>query len=453
MKLVWKLLTRKEINNNKAINDRKTGSESCPPQQDFLLKIIPNTRDKQMGKIKLFLILFISAFYFSCDNISESIENTDYKLKTENAKYIVKENNKFAFDFFKEVASFETKSNYMVSPVSLSLALGMVYNGTNGETKTAFDQVLNYNAPLLEVNQFNKNLINKLSSNADGSVMEIANSIWIKKKFPVKKEFINLNKDYYYAKVQNLDFNNPAAVVTINNWVSNKTHEKIPSIIDNISSREVLFLINVLYFNANWKNRFNVKDTHSDSFYKNETETIQVEMMKIKEKIKYFQNELFSSIILPYEKDKFSMVILLPNEQKSTKDIISNLSAENWGNWLNNYNSEKITVTIPKFKLDYKNKLNAELISIGLSIAFTDDADFNGISDTQLLITSVLQKTFIDVNEKGTEAAAATSIGIGTTSIGIEPKSFYANKPFIYVIKENVTGSICFIGKVGEPKY
>ncbi len=404
-----------------------------------------------MQKIKLLLFLFVSVFYYSCDNTEESTEGIDYKLKTENAKNIVKENNKFAFDFFKEIANSETKSNYMVSPVSLSLALGMAYNGANCETKIAFDQVLNYNMSLLEVNQFNKNLINKLSSNADGSILEIANSIWIKDDFPVKKEFINLNKDYYFAKVQNLDFNNPTAVETINNWVSNKTHEKIPKIIDQINSRDRLFLINALYFNANWKYRFDVKNTQSNPFYKSETETVQVEMMTIKEKVNYFKNALFSSIILPYEKDKFSMVILLPNKNKSTKDIIVNLSAENWESWLNNFNPEEITVTIPKFKLEYKNKLNDELINMGLSVAFTDTADFSKISDIPLLISSVLQKTFIDVNEKGTEAAAATSIGIGTTSIGL--KSFYANKPFIYVIRENITGSICFIGRVGEPKY
>ena len=404
-----------------------------------------------MQKIKLLLFLFVSVFYYSCDNTEESTEGIDYKLKTENAKNIVKENNKFAFDFFKEIANSETKSNYMVSPVSLSLALGMAYNGANCETKIAFDQVLNYNTSLLEVNQFNKNLINKLSSNADGSILEIANSIWIKDDFPVKKEFINLNKDYYFAKVQNLDFNNPTAVETINNWVSNKTHEKIPKIIDQINSRDRLFLINALYFNANWKYRFDVKNTQSNPFYKSETETVQVEMMTIKEKVNYFKNALFSSIILPYEKDKFSMVILLPNKNKSTEDIIVNLSAENWESWLNNFNPEEITVTIPKFKLEYKNKLNDELINMGLGVAFTDTADFSKISDIPLLISSVLQKTFIDVNEKGTEAAAATSIGIGTTSIGL--KSFYANKPFIYVIRENITGSICFIGRVGEPKY
>lgn len=406
-----------------------------------------------MKKYKLLVFLLVAIVYSSCDNSGEPIENIDYKLETHNAKAIVKENNKFAFDFFKEIANSETKDNFMVSPVSLSLALGMVYNGADGETKTAFDEVLNYSTPLLEVNQFNKDLINKLSSSSDGSVMEIANSIWIEESFFVKDEFINLNKDYYSAKVQNLDFGNSASVDIINDWVSNKTHDKIPKIIDQISPSEVLFLINALYFNANWKYKFDEEDTQNAPFYKNEIETVQSKMMNMTENVEYFKNDLFSSIILPYQEDKFSMVILLPNEQKSTNDIISNLNAESWTTWLENYYATEIKITIPKFKLEYKNQLNDELEIMGLGVAFTGNANFSKISDIPLQISYVLQKTFIDVNEKGTEAAAVTVVGVFVNSIGSQFKLFNVNKPFVYVIKENITGSICFIGRVGEPKY
>jgi serpin B len=409
-----------------------------------------------MKIFKIFICIFIATFYCSCnktDNSSENL-NLNSKLTTKNAKIIVDENNKFAFDIFKEVAKTESKDNFMISPISLSLALGMAYNGSDRETKTAFDDVLNYKTSLPKINKFNKNLITKLSSNTDGSVMEIANSIWIKENFPVKNEFISLNSDFYSAEVQNLDFSNPSSVDIINNWVSNKTHDKIPTIINSISEDAALFLINALYFNANWKYEFDSEKTITDSFLNYNSETTQVKMMNQTANLLHTQNELFSSVILPYKKNKFSMVILLPNTEKTTNDIIAEMNEEKWSSWLNSYNSANVVLTIPKFKLDYKNRLNDELTNLGLGIIFTNNANFRKISDIKLLISYVLQKTFIDVNEEGTEAAAVTIIGFETTSAGDgNNKIFNANKPFLYVIKENVTGSICFIGKIGSPEY
>lgn len=397
------------------------------------------------------VLLFVIFLNISCVNEEPSIVE-DYKLKTSEAKAIVKKNNQFAFDFFKEVSNYETKDNFMVSPVSLSLALGMTYNGSEGETKLAFDRTLNYTSSLIEINQFNKNLIGKLSNSADGSVMEIANSIWIREGLLVKDDFVNLNKDFYSAEVQNLDFSNPVSIKTINRWVSNKTYGKITSIIDKINQQDVMFLINAIYFNANWKYKFESEKTKSTTFYKVKNETIQVKMMNRTENVEHFQNELMSSIVLPYLHDKFSMVILLPKENKSTNDIIAELNSENWNIWLENHTPLKISISLPKFKLSYENKLNEELIGMGLGIAFSDRANFSEISNMSLQISEVLQKTFIDVNEKGTEAAAVTSVGVVTTSLP-RLNVFKANKPFIYVIKENVSGSICFVGKVGEPKY
>jgi serpin B len=235
----------------------------------------------------------------------------------------------------------------MVSPVSLSLALGMAYNGTDGDTKTAFEQVLNYNSSIEEVN---------------------------------------------YTTIK--------------------------------------------------------------PFIKPDSEIIDANMMTMTENIEYMQNELFSSVILPYEKDKFSMVILLPNCGKTTDDIIAELSMKQWNSWLDTYESDSVTVTMPKIKLEYENMLNDELIDMGLGVVFTPQADFSKISSIALMIDYVLQKTFIDVNEEGTEAAAVTIVGFEYTSIDShQPINFTVNKPFIYAIKENVTSSICFMGKVGEPKY
>jgi len=410
-------------------------------------------------KIRYFLICIVTlVFIASCEKSKDS-NNNDSDL-TVKSKQVVESNNNFAFDFFKEIDKGETEcENYMVSPVSLSLALGMAYNGANGDTKTAFENMLNYDGLTLEeINQVNKSLIDNLVSSQEGALFEVANSIWYRDEFPIKEDFITLNQDYYSAEVQSLDFSNPSAVTTINQWVSDKTHEKIPTIIDNIPSEAMLYLINALYFNCSWKYEFNPDDNKQLTFTVETTdETKTIEMMSMESELSYFQNDSFSSVILPYKNDKYNMVLFRPEDGKSTRDIISLMSGEKWKEWKQGYEiHEKVVVTMPKFKFEYKNILNDELISLGLGIAFNPGlADFSGISDIALYISMVLQKTYIDVNEEGTEAAAVTVIGFETTSIEpSEPQKiiFTLDKSFIFMITEKETDAICFIGRVGDPE-
>lgn len=409
-----------------------------------------------MKKVTFFLITIISLSIFSCSKEKTDINPIDYinsKITSLKSSEIVDANNEFAFNIFKKVYEGETEENFMISPLSLSLALGMTYNGADGDTKTAFESVLNYDMTTPEINEFNKNLITKLSSNVDGSIMNIANSIWINENFPVKENFIQTNQTYFDAEIQNLDFFDSNSVNIINNWVSDKTHEKIPTIINEISPDAVMFLINALYFNANWKYEFDPQDTQN-AIFSTESEEKNVEMMTHTSTLAFTQNNLFSSVVLPYEKDKFSMLVLLPNDGKTTDDITNELNPENWALWNNDYDSTNIALYLPKFKLNYENKLNDELIDLGLGIAFSaSSANFSKISDIQTFISFILQKTFIDVNEEGTEAAAVTIVGIELTSIGNGAKEFKVDKPFIYLIRENLTGSICFMGKVGSPEY
>jgi serpin B len=366
---------------------------------------------------------------------------------------IVQANNEFAFDFFKEIAGNAEEKNYMVSPVSLSLALSMAYNGATKDTKTAFENTLKYNqASLEEVNTVNQALIQNLASQKSGSIFEIANSLWIRDGFAVKQDFIKRLEDYYYATSDVLNFNDPNAVDIINDWVSDKTHGKIDEIIKSIPSDAMLYLINALYFNAKWKYEFETKDSKEDDFNLLSGEKKKVTFMNMESTLDYFENDLFSSVILPYKEDKFNMVILMPQEGKEIKDIVEEMNQENWNNWQSNYSSHNIHISMPKFKFSYKELLNESLQTMGMGIAFSDAANFNNISNGSLKISKVLQKTYIDVNEKGTEAAAATIVEIGLTSAG-PPPSFIANKPFIFAITEKETNSICFIGKLGDPTY
>ena len=366
---------------------------------------------------------------------------------------IVKANNEFAFSLFKVIADKETEANFMISPVSASLALGMVYNGAANETQQAFANTFNYgDATIEETNQINKSIIDNLTYSGSGARFDVANSLWIRNTFPVNEQFIDLNKNYYYAEVQNLDFDDPNSLKTINNWVSNKTNNKIPKILNTISPDAVLYAINALYFKGDWKHRFDSSNNKELPFYPDNSSFQSVTMMHQQENFEYFSNEEFSSVVLPYKEDQFNMVLLLPNENKNTEDIISSLNWESWQNWQQNYSVAKIALTLPKFTFSYEKLFNEALSDLGLGIAFTDEADFSGISNVPTLISFVLQKTFVDVNEKGTEAAAATAVEIGVTSVPLVTEMNF-NKPFLFVITEKNTGSICFIGKVGIPEY
>jgi serpin B len=378
---------------------------------------------------------------------SESSQEPTFKKTATSAK-VISSNTQFAFSFFKEV-SLEKKDNYMISPASLSLAMGMLFNGTEGVTKEILSEGLGYaNFSTENLSSINKNIIDNLVSDN----LKIANSNWIRNDFKVKQNFIDLNKKYYYAEVNNEDFSNPNTVDKINSWVRNNTNGKIKTIVDDISDATVLYLINAIHFNADWKYEFEEKNTSQEFFYPENSDKTLVDMMHLEtDKLLHQNTELFSSVILPYKNDKYSMTILLPNDGKTTNDIIENINTNAWENWQNNYVATDVYLSLPKFKFEYKNELKDELINLGFGNLF-GTPNLNGISDASLTVSEVLQKTFIDVNEKGTEAAAVTSIEIKLTSLP-QVAEINCNKPFLFLITEKNTGSICFMGNVGKPEY
>ncbi|MCG2460167.1 serpin family protein [Flavobacteriaceae bacterium F89] len=370
------------------------------------------------------------------------------------SKQIVSANNEFAFSLFKKIAANEEKTNFMISPVSASLALGMVYNGAAGETRQAFDNTLHYgDATLEETNAVNQNIIDNLTYSGSGSTFKIANSIWVENTFPVKDSFTALNEKFYNAKVANMDFGDPQTLNTINNWASDNTNGKIPTILNNIDSNSILFAINALYFNSEWKYRFDADRTKDLPFHGDDGLPKSVAMMTMEQNLSYYFNDTFSSVVLPYKNDKYAMTLLLPHVDKSITDVVNIIDGDQWSQLQANFTSGNLTVTIPKFTFSYKKKLNDILKDLGLGIAFNPDlADFSELSDVPTYISLVLQKTYIDVNEKGTEAAAVTAVGMGVTSAG-PGKPLVFDRPFLFAITEKETGSICFIGKVGMPEY
>ncbi|MBP7496080.1 MAG: serpin family protein [Bacteroidales bacterium] len=405
--------------------------------------------------ICLILLGFMSVSCQKKENGENNLPDPINVNFTAKEKKLAESDNHFGIEFFKELNSKEEAGkNIMVSPLSVALVLAMIYNGADTDTKTAMEKALLLEGMTREeINNSYKGLISKLQSLDPKVLFGIANSIWYRDDFPVLQEFINTNKTYYNAEVTALDFNNPSSVNIINNWVASKTNNKINKIIDEITAENIMFLINAIYFKGIWKYQFEKKNTKPYPFHLADKTVKNVDMMEQKADFMVYNDKIFRAVELPYGKGQYSMLVLVPTEDYTVEDIISQLTNENWTKWCNNLTPiEKMIVVLPKFKFKYEKKLNEVLIKMGMGIAFDNNADFSKINpDADLFISKVLHKTYIDVDEEGTEAAAVTVIVVNTTST--LDNYFIADRPFLFVIKEKNTNAMLFMGKVMEPKY
>jgi serpin B len=389
-------------------------------------------------------------------------DSTGDEIKTiqvdEKSALLIEADNAFGLEMFQKIRKTSNEENIMISPLSISVAFAMAYNGADKDTKTEMEKAMKLNGLTTEqINNSYKMLIAALQSLDKDVVFEIANAIYYADGFSVKPDFLNINKTVYDAKVEKLNFGSPSAVKTINNWVAEKTHDKISKIIEQLNPLDRMVLLNAIYFNGIWTNKFDEKGTHLLNFTKTSGSNIEIPMMKKEEKLDYTANSLFSAIRMPYGKGQYNMVVMLPGEGKNSQDLINSLSATNWNNWMKGFEIKNpVVVTMPRFKFAFETKLNSVLTEMGMIKAFQPKiANFSKISDEDLYISSAVHKSYIDVNENGTEAAAVTSITFTTTSIGNEPPKTYftVDKPFVFAITEKDTDAILFLGEVQNPKY
>ncbi len=411
-----------------------------------------------MRTIISILMAFTLTSVSSCQK--SNIGPDDNKIIDLDAKSarLIEADNEFGLEMFQKVREDSDEENIMISPLSISVALAMAYNGADGDTKTEMEQAMKLNGLTKEeINASYQMLIDALQSLDEDVIFEIANAIFYANGFSVKPAFLSTNQDIYDAEVQNLNFSSPSAVETINNWVAEKTNDKIEKIIEQLNPLDRMVLLNAIYFNGIWTNQFDEKGTHELSFHKTNGNTIEIPMMNKLEKLDYTANNLFKAIKMPYGNGQYNMVIFLPAEGYNSQDIIDEFSASNWKSWMDDFElTDRVDVTLPRFKFEFEIGLNSLLKKMGMKKAFlADQANFSGITDDDLYISSVKHKSFIDVNETGTEAAAVTSIVFTTTSIGNEPPTvpFYVDKPFVFAITEDDTDAILFIGEVNHPEY
>lgn len=401
-----------------------------------------------------FSILILLITMGACDPDDDQNKKADIHLKSQE---IISADNEFGLDIFKRIYENNSKANFMISPLSISMALSMAYNGAETTTKDEMAEALRASDFTRdELNQTYKDLIEDLTITDPKVAMEIANSIWYRNTYYVEQNFLDINNTYYNAEVNAADFSNPNTVNLINNWVSDQTHEKIPSIITEIPVEAVLYLINAIYFNGSWSQEFNPENTQEFNFQLTDESYIPTSMMYRVDTLNYLKNETFSAIELPYGDGNFNMLVLLPNVDKNVNDVVNQMTMQNWETWQSQFKmTNTVDILFPKFKIEYEITLNDILKSMGMLQAFTSAADFSGINPGRdLFISYVKHKTFVEVDEKGTEAAAVTIIGFENTSIDPnEPQKvyFHCNRPFLFAINEKTTGAILFMGKVGNP--
>lgn len=405
------------------------------------------------------LIIFSMLLFISCnsDSVSPAEENApNLRALSVGEQKLVASSNDFAFELFKEINKSEEDKNLMISPLSVSAALAMTYNGAAGNTKEEIKNTLGFEGIQDdELNQAFKDLQSLLLNMDKKTTFNIANSIWYRDTYTLQDGFSSIIKDHYDGEIRPLDFTNPGSNDIINDWVEDKTENKIRDLVGEISSDQVMFLINAIYFKATWKYRFKESNTAPQPFYLADGSVVQREAMYSDQlRSLYAVDEDFQYISLPYGNEQFYMSIILPHADRSIDEIINQMDAAKISSLVERADTSSAPLYLPKFKLEYKKVLNEPLQALGINDAFVN-ADFSGFfADAgQLNVSEVNHKTFIEVDEEGTEAAAATSVGVFTrASSSTASQPIIINRPFVFLIMEKSSQNILFVGKIMDPE-
>lgn len=414
-------------------------------------------KEQRMMKKWLFSMMLLAGFLSGCSNNDEDGRNPDEQKVIElsrSEQVMAEEATDFAFRFFQQVNESEkAETNWMVSPLSASMALGMMTNGADGNTLAEMKATLGFSeASIDEMNAYYRRLLTELPDLDNTTQLRLANSIWINEEFGVKSPFVDVNKQMYDAQVTNLDFSSPNATSTINNWCSEKTNGLITKALEKINPDAEMFLLNALYFKGIWKKgyKFLKENTQEGDFTCADGSIVQVPMMHQTNSFKYTSNEYFQIARFDYGNGSYGMTILLPNEELTLDKSLEALTFKNWKEWSKEYRSQKLQVKFPHLDIKYKKDLIGDMNTLGIKDAFNSSADFSGISSERLYLSLFEQFIYLKVDEEGTEAAAVT---IGGLSNSVDtptplPIEFHLNRPFAFMITENSTGAVLFMGKV-----
>ncbi|MDD3858878.1 MAG: serpin family protein [Bacteroidales bacterium] len=403
-------------------------------------------------RVLILIGILILAFLSSCKKDNNEVKEIELSAKQ---KEIVVAGNEFSLGLLQKVSEASPDENFMISPLSVDYALAMTTNGAKNNTLDQMLTTLGFEGfEIEEFNEFFHLLMDEIVDLDSKVTLSIANSVWYRNSYTILQSFLDINQEYYDAHIASLNFDSPDAVTTINNWVSNNTNDKIPEIIDNIPADAIMYLINAVYFYGQWKYEFDESQTQQGDFYISDDNSIQTDMMKMEAGLKYYNDASVSVVELPYGRGNFVMDIILPSSELDPAQVIASLNQQRWTEITQGLYDQNILLTMPKFQFEFENDLIPMLSDLGMTDLFNPNAaDLSGINGTGgLYVSKVKHKTYIDVTEKGTEAAAVTAVEVSLTSVDPNaalPVTF--DHPFVFIIREKSTEVILFAGVVKNP--
>jgi len=367
--------------------------------------------------------------------------------------------NRFSLSFFQKLSANQQK-NIISSPLSAAIALSMTYNGASGSTAEAMARTLKIQGlPLEQINPLFLTLRKQLTQNKEVE-LKLANGLWGKEGLTFDPDFIKNNTNYFGAEVSELDFGKKGAHQIINQWVEDKTQNKINHLVkaDDFSPLTILVLVNAIYFKGLWSQTFKTENTRPVLFTHSDQSQTETQTMHLSAKTPYLQGTDFEAVALSYGKQEknLRMYLFRPNDSIALSDWVKKLEASNLENWLQNFQEQQVNLALPRFKTEFEIELKKLLSDMGMGIAFdSDQADFSAMlaQGSDAYLSKVRQKAFIEVNEEGSEAAAATSVQVNLRSMPMErPFNIQFNRPFFYLIHEEATNSILFMGSTERPE-
>ena len=409
-----------------------------------------NTFKKSITMAITLLLIMVSCSNGYDDVSDEKQPEKKSIVLNEEQKQMRDNNNEFACRLFRTISEVNGDNSLIMSPISVSYLLGMLNAGADGETRGQIMEVLGLGNDPAAINTYFKKMIDEAPHVDPGVTVKIANTIDVNSALGINlyPQYAIDMKNFYNAQIEALDFSNSRSLDIINDWCNTHTDGMIPEILDEISASAVMYLLNAIYFKAIWTEKFDPKETREMNFTTAGGQTVKRQMMHRLAPAKYEQNELYSSLCLPYGSGGYSMYVLLPNEDKTVDDVIQSLTAEGIDQLDSKMSSQDVDVLMPSFTTSSDIDLVGILSAMGMPLAFTGSAEFPNmvIQRHDLYVSLMKQKAKIEVNEEGTKAAAVTVAGVRSFSAGSNYKYFHATRPFVYFIMEGSTRSIFFMG-------
>ncbi len=403
-----------------------------------------------MHRVNFFIsCLSLMTLGVACSNDDSTDDPTPAvrKLSVSEAELVASAND-FNFELMTEVEKEFPEENYFISSFSVKTALSMVMNGASGTVQQGFIETLGLQGTPAAINEANKSLVSYIYSLDPSITLNVANSNWYSDKLVINNDFANTLSEYYNAQVFKRDFENSATLDALNGWVEDETNGKIKNILDKINPQDAMFLINAIYFKANWTTQFDTEATRDLPFQLSSTQTVTVPTMVGEVKHWWaYDNTLKAQLIeIPYGNENYAFTIVMPDDVEDINNLVSKINSNELNNALADSTTYIRDLYLPKFQLDFKTNLRDALVNMGMPLIGLDNLFEN---ELEFGISKVIHQSFLEVNEEGSEAAAATVIGIEVTSL---PPSTTVNKPFIFLIRERNSGTILFSGKLLDPR-